>query len=80
MDADGTQAGYDIPLTKAIASSVRIPVIASGGAGSPEHIYDALTEGQAEAALIASITHYGKMSIREIKAYLVERNVPVRMV
>jgi imidazole glycerol-phosphate synthase subunit HisF len=79
MDADGTQAGYDIALTRAVAQAVKIPVIASGGAGSPEHMYDAVTEGQAEAALIASITHYGMMSIGEIKAYLAERGVSVRM-
>jgi len=79
MDADGTRAGYDIALTRAVAQAVRIPVIASGGAGNPEHIYDALTQGQAEAALIASITHYGMMNIAEIKSYLVERGVSVRM-
>jgi cyclase len=79
MDADGTRAGYDIALTRAVAQAVRIPVIASGGAGNPEHIYDALTQGQAEAALIASITHYGMMNIAEIKSYLVERGVSVRI-
>lgn len=80
MDADGTKDGYDIELTRAIAESVSIPVIASGGAGTPEHMYDALTEGKAEAALIASIVHYGEYSIREIKEYLAERGVQMRPV
>ncbi len=80
MDADGTKDGYDIELTRAIAESVSIPVIASGGAGTPEHMYDALTEGKAEAALIASIVHYREYSIREIKEYLAERGVPMRPV
>ncbi len=78
MDCDGTEGGYDIPLTRAIAESVGIPVIASGGAGSMEHIYEAVTDGLAEAALIASIVHYGKMTIREIKDYLAARGVAVR--
>lgn len=80
MDADGTEAGYDIPLTRAVAESVGIPVIASGGAGTVEHIYDALTDGKAEAALIASIVHYGKMTIAEIKEYLLNRGVEVRRI
>lgn len=79
IDADGTQAGYDIGLTKKVAESVPVPVIASGGAGSLEHIYEALTIGKAEAALIASITHYGKYRISDIKRYLSERGVPVRL-
>ncbi len=78
MDADGTQAGYDLELTRRIAASVAVPVIASGGAGTCEHIHAALTEGQAEAALLASLLHYGQLSVREIKSYLVERNLPVR--
>ncbi len=78
MDCDGTESGYDIPLTRAIAESVGIPVIASGGAGTLEHIYEAVTDGLAEAALIASIVHYGKMAIREIKDYLAARGVAVR--
>jgi len=78
MDCDGTESGYDIPLTRAIAESVGIPVIASGGAGTLEHIYEAVTDGLAEAALIASIVHYGKMTIREIKDYLAARGVAVR--
>jgi len=78
MDADGTKAGYDIPQTRAVAERVHIPVIASGGAGAPEHLYDALTEGLADAALIASITHYGEYTIGQLKAYLRERGVVVR--
>ena len=78
MDADGTKAGFDIPQTRAVAEAVRIPVIASGGAGAPEHLYDALTAGKADAALIASITHYGEYTIGQLKAHLRERGVPVR--
>ncbi|MGI8503187.1 MAG: imidazole glycerol phosphate synthase subunit HisF [Hassallia sp.] len=80
MDADGTQAGYDLDLTSAIAQSVQIPVIASGGAGTCEHIYDALTKGKAEAALLASLLHYGQLSVGEIKNYLRDRSLPVRIV
>ena len=79
MDADGTQAGYDLELTRAIAESVEIPVIASGGAGSCEHIYSALTQGKAEAALLASLLHYGQLSVGQIKTYLSDRNCPVRL-
>ena len=78
MDADGTKAGYDIPQTRAVAETVSIPVIASGGAGHPEHLYQALTEGKADAALIASITHYGEYTIGQLKEYLRERGVVVR--
>jgi len=78
MDADGTQAGYDIEITRAIADAVQIPVIASGGAGNCEHIYTALTEGKAQAALLASLLHYGQLSVAEIKNYLRDRNVPIR--
>ena len=78
MDADGTQAGYDLELTRAIADSVEIPVIASGGAGNCQHIYEALTEGRAEAALLASLLHYGQLSVGEIKAYLAEHQLSVR--
>lgn len=78
MDADGTQAGYDLDLTRAIASAVEIPVIASGGAGNCEHIYQALTQGKAEAALLASLLHYGQLSISEIKSYLTTHHLPVR--
>jgi cyclase len=78
MDADGTKAGYDIPLIRAVAERVNIPVIASGGAGTPEHMYEALSEGKAEAALIASMVHYRMNSIREIKEYLAAKGICVR--
>ncbi|MGK7942675.1 MAG: imidazole glycerol phosphate synthase subunit HisF [Crocosphaera sp.] len=78
MDADGTQAGYDLSLTQTIAQQVEIPVIASGGAGNCQHIYEALTEGQAEAALLASLLHYGQLTIAEVKNYLSDRQIPVR--
>ena len=78
MDADGTKAGYDLDLTSTIAQSVGIPVIASGGAGNCHHIYDALTAGKAEAALLASLLHYGELSVAEIKAYLGDRQVTIR--
>ena len=79
MDADGTQAGYDLDLTRTIAEQVQIPVIASGGAGNCEHIYQALTEGRAEAALLASLLHYGQLTVAQIKQYLTEHQVPVRL-
>ena len=78
MDADGTQAGYDLTLTRAIADRVNIPVIASGGAGNSQHIYEALTEGKAEAALLASLLHYGQLTVGEVKQYLSDRQVLVR--
>src|SRR5438874_6197935 len=78
MDADGTKNGYDLPMTRAVSGAVRIPVVASGGAGRPEHLYQALTTGRADAALAASIFHYREFSIAETKAYLAERGVPVR--
>lgn len=78
MDADGTQAGYDLNLTSTIAQQVEIPVIASGGAGNCEHIYQALTNGKAEAALLASLLHYGQLSVGQIKTYLSDRQIPVR--
>ncbi len=79
MDADGTQAGYDLELTRTIAEQVQIPVIASGGAGNCEHIYQALGEGKAEAALLASLLHYGQLTVAEIKSYLKNRHMPVRV-
>ena len=79
MDADGTQAGYDLELTRKIAEQVEIPVIASGGAGNCQHIYEALEQGRAEAALLASLLHFGQLSVREIKAYLQDRHLPVRI-
>jgi cyclase len=78
MDADGTKAGYDIALTKAVAQAVTIPVIASGGAGIPEHFYEALTEGGADAVLAASLFHYKELEIRELKRFLRDRGVAVR--
>lgn len=79
MDADGTQAGYDLELTRAIADQVQIPVIASGGAGTCGHIYEALTQGRAEAALLASLLHYGQLTVAEIKHYLADHHIPVRL-
>lgn len=79
MDGDGTKEGYDIPLTKAIAESVSIPVIASGGAGKLEHFYEALTDAGAEAVLAASLFHYKELEIREVKEYLRRKGVSVRL-
>ncbi len=79
MDCDGVKNGYDIELTRAVSSSVKIPVIASGGAGKMEHFYDALTEGGADAALAASLFHFREMEIVDLKKYLKNRNVPVRL-
>ena len=79
MDCDGTKAGYDLELTRMIAENVSIPVIASGGAGTKEHFYDALTEGKADAALAASLFHYKELEIKEVKEYLRDRKVPVRL-
>ena len=79
MDCDGTKAGYDIELTKAVAESVSIPVIASGGAGKKEHFYEALTEGKAQAALAASLFHYKELEISEVKEYLRSKGVSVRL-
>jgi cyclase len=79
MDADGTKAGYDLPMTRAVAETVAIPVVASGGAGSPEHLWQVLTEGKADAALAASIFHYNEYPIPATKRYLAERGVPVRI-
>jgi len=78
IDADGTQEGYELSLTKLIASNVNIPVIASGGAGTIEHLFEVLTVGQADAALIASMTHYGTYTIKEIKSYLQDKRIKVR--
>ncbi len=79
MDCDGTKAGYDLDLTRAIAENVSIPVIASGGAGTLEHFKEALTEGKADAALAASLFHYKELEIRQVKEYLREEGVPVRL-
>jgi len=79
MDRDGTNAGYDVELPRAVSERVGIPVIASGGMGRPEHALEALTEGKADAALIAGQLHFGKLSIRQIKELLAKNNVPVRL-
>ncbi len=79
MDTDGTQAGYDIPMTRAIADAVSLPVIASGGAGKLEHLYQAIVDGHADAVLVASIAHFGKYTIRQMKEYLAGRQIPVNL-
>lgn len=79
IDADGTKDGYDCKLTRLISEAVKIPVVASGGAGKPEHLAEVLTEGKADAALVASMVHYGDFTIPEIKEYLKKANIPVRM-
>jgi cyclase len=78
MDCDGTRNGYDIELTRAVSAAVRIPVIASGGAGNVEHFYDALTAGGASAVLAASLFHFGELSIGDVKSYLRSRGLEVR--
>ena len=78
MDGDGTQSGYDLELTRAVAEAVSVPVIASGGAGNVDHIFEALTYGKAEAALVASIVHYGTYRIRDIKSELAARGIEIR--
>lgn len=79
IDADGMKTGYELNLTRMIADAVSIPVIASGGAGKPEHLYEAFTEGHADAALVASIVHYGEYTCRQLKAYLHNRGIKMRM-
>ncbi len=79
IDADGTRDGYELKLTAMLSEAVRIPVIASGGAGKPEHLYDALTVGKADAALVASMVHYGDYRVSELKRYLHGRGVKMRM-
>jgi cyclase len=79
MDADGTQDGYDIPITRAVTDAVTIPVVASGGAGCPDHLADAILLGGADAALAASIFHYGQYTIRETKELMRSRGIPVRL-
>lgn len=79
MDRDGTKDGYDIELTRAISSAVSIPVIASGGAGTPEHLYEGLSTGKADAVLAASIFHFRQYTIREVKEYLKDRGISVRI-
>jgi len=79
MDTDGHLDGYDLPLTRAMSEAVEVPVIASGGCGEPQHMYDAIVEGKADAVLAASIFHFGTHTIREVKEYLAERDIPVRL-
>jgi len=79
MDTDGVQTGYDIPMTKAIADAVNVPVIASGGAGALEHLAEAITAAGADAVLVASIAHYGTFTIKQMKQYLADQGIPVRM-
>ncbi len=79
IDADGTKRGYEIEITRMIADSVRIPVIASGGAGTPEHLYEAFTKGHAGGVIVASIVHYGEYTCRQLKEYLHNRGVKMRM-
>lgn len=79
MDQDGRKNGYDLSLTRAVSEAVSIPVIASGGVGNLEHIYDGFTKGKADAALAASIFHFREYTIKEAKEYLRERGVPVRL-
>ncbi len=79
MDADGTLAGYDIPMTRAIADAVGLPIIASGGAGTLEHLYEAITDAHADAVLVASIAHFGTYTILEMKEYLAGKGIPVRL-
>ncbi len=79
MDADGTKAGYDNELNKAVTDAVNIPVIASGGAGTLEHLYDAIVDGGADAVLMASITHFGNYTIKQMKEYLKDRGIPVNL-
>ncbi len=79
MDADGTKAGYDIPLNKAVSEAVDVPVIASGGAGSPEHMLHVLKEGKADAVLAASIFHYKEYTVGSVKKYLADRGIPIRL-
>ena len=79
MDSDGTKAGYDLELTRRISEQVTIPVIASGGAGSLEHMYDVLSRGKADAVLAASIFHYGQYTVRDVKDYLYKHNITVRL-
>lgn len=79
MDADGTKAGYDLELTKAVTETVKIPVIASGGAGKPEHFYEAVAQAGADAVLAASLFHYKELEIRQVKTYLRERGISVRL-
>ena len=79
MDTDGMETGYDLPMTRAIADAVPVPIIASGGAGTLEHLYQAIVDGHADAVLVASIAHFGTFTIRQMKEYLAGRGIPVRL-
>jgi cyclase len=79
MDRDGTCAGYDLPITKKLSEELDIPIIASGGVGNPQHIYEGFSIGKADAALAASIFHFREYSIKEVKEYLREKEIPVRL-
>jgi cyclase len=79
MDADGTKDGYDIEITAAVSEAITVPLVASGGAGKPEHLADAIIEGHADAALAASIFHFGEYTIQETKRVMAERGIPVRL-
>ena len=79
MDFDGTKLGFDLELTRAVSEAVGIPIIASGGVGTIEHIYDGLVKGKADAALAASIFHYGEYTVQEVKSYLMKMGVEVRL-
>jgi cyclase len=79
MECDGTQDGYDLEMTRAVSEAVRIPVVASGGAGRPEHLADAILVGRADAALAASIFHFGQYTIRQTKEVMAARGIPVRL-
>ena len=79
MDGDGTKSGYDLELTRAVAEAVEIPVIASGGAGTLEHFYEALADAKAEAVLAASLFHYKELEIRQVKQYLAQKGISVRL-
>lgn len=79
IDADGTKSGFNIPLTRAIAMTVNVPIIASGGGGSPQHILDVLTDGLADAALVSSILHYGEYTVAELKAFLRKKGLKIRL-
>jgi cyclase len=79
METDGTKAGFDIPVTRAISGAVGIPVIASGGVGTLAHFHEGFTEGKADACLAASVFHYGEFTVRQVKEFLAARGVPVRL-
>jgi cyclase len=79
METDGTKNGFDIPITAAISDATEIPIVASGGVGTLEHFYEGFTAGKADACLAASIFHYGEFTVRDVKEYLRERGIPVRL-